>query len=153
LGSALTGEHQACLSGDAFSGDVEGGAVVDRDPDHGEADSDVHPVVAVDGLERRMALVVIAGDDNVPLAADGAVGKHDEPIGVAGLNPHAGENRIFGDEDADVLEPAVARARERGINAHGPIPADALIPAPDEGSGQGQDVVRRLGGAIRDGLL
>jgi 4-hydroxythreonine-4-phosphate dehydrogenase len=28
-----------------------------------------------------------------------------------------------------VLEPAVARARERGINAHGPIPADALIPA------------------------
>jgi len=58
-----------------------------------------------------------------------ALGKPDEPIGVAGLNPHAGENRIFGDEDADVLEPAVARARERGINAHGPIPADALIPA------------------------
>jgi len=57
------------------------------------------------------------------------LGKQDEPIGVAGLNPHAGENRIFGDEDADVLEPAVARARERGINAHGPIPADALIPA------------------------
>jgi hypothetical protein len=62
LGSALKGEHQACLSGDAFSGDVEGGAVVDRDPDHGEADSDVHPVVAVDGLEWRMAVVVIAGE-------------------------------------------------------------------------------------------
>ena len=59
----------------------------------------------------------------------GALGKPDEAIGVAGLNPHAGENRIFGDEDADMLEPAVARARERGINAHGPIPADALIPA------------------------
>jgi len=58
-----------------------------------------------------------------------ALGKPDEAIGVAGLNPHAGENRIFGHEDADVLEPAVARARERGINAHGPIPADALIPA------------------------
>jgi Pyridoxal phosphate biosynthetic protein PdxA len=41
----------------------------------------------------------------------------------------AGENRIFGDQDADVLEPAVVRARARGINAHGPIPADALIPA------------------------
>jgi 4-hydroxythreonine-4-phosphate dehydrogenase len=50
-------------------------------------------------------------------------------IGVCGINPHAGENRIFGDQDADILEPAVARARERGINAHGPIPADALIPA------------------------
>src|SRR5919199_1561358 len=58
-----------------------------------------------------------------------ALGKPDEPIGFAGLNPHAGENRIFGHEDADVIAPAVARARERGINAHGPIPADALIPA------------------------
>jgi len=58
-----------------------------------------------------------------------ALGKPDEAIGICGLNPHAGENRIFGHQDADVLEPAVARARERGINAHGPIPADALIPA------------------------
>jgi 4-phospho-D-threonate 3-dehydrogenase / 4-phospho-D-erythronate 3-dehydrogenase len=58
-----------------------------------------------------------------------ALGKPDEAIGVAGLNPHAGENRIFGSQDADVLAPAVARARGRGINAHGPIPADALIPA------------------------
>jgi 4-hydroxythreonine-4-phosphate dehydrogenase len=58
-----------------------------------------------------------------------ALGKPDEPIGLAGLNPHAGEGRLFGDEDADILEPAVARARARGLNAHGPIPADALIPA------------------------
>jgi 4-hydroxythreonine-4-phosphate dehydrogenase len=58
-----------------------------------------------------------------------AQGSPDEPIGVAGLNPHAGENRLFGDEDADILAPAVARAREEGINAHGPVPADALIPA------------------------
>ena len=58
-----------------------------------------------------------------------ALGQPDEAIGICGLNPHAGENRIFGDQDADVLEPAVARARDRGINAHGPIPADALIPA------------------------
>ena len=58
-----------------------------------------------------------------------ALGKPDEAIGICGLNPHAGENRIFGHQDADVLEPAVARARDRGINAHGPIPADALIPA------------------------
>ncbi|GAB3280040.1 4-hydroxythreonine-4-phosphate dehydrogenase PdxA [Kineosporia babensis] len=58
-----------------------------------------------------------------------ALGKPDEPIGVCGLNPHAGENRIFGNQDADVLAPAIERAKERGINAHGPIPADALIPA------------------------
>ncbi|MCP2255422.1 4-hydroxythreonine-4-phosphate dehydrogenase [Prauserella aidingensis] len=58
----------------------------------------------------------------------GALGIPDEAIGVAGLNPHAGENRLFGDEDADVLEPAVQRARAAGINAVGPLPADALVP-------------------------
>ena len=58
-----------------------------------------------------------------------ALGRPDEAIGLAGLNPHAGENRLFGDEDADVLAPAVAKAREAGINVHGPLPADALIPA------------------------
>jgi 4-hydroxythreonine-4-phosphate dehydrogenase len=62
-----------------------------------------------------------------------ALGRPDEAIGVAGLNPHAGENGMFGHEDADVLAPAVARARTRGINAHGPMPADALIPAAVQG--------------------
>jgi len=70
-------------------------------------------------------------DDIFTLAAafTRALGKPDEAIGICGLNPHAGENRIFGDQDADILAPAVERARDRGINAHGPIPADALIPA------------------------
>lgn len=70
-------------------------------------------------------------DDVLDLAAafTRALGRPNDAIGLAGLNPHAGENRIFGDQDADILAPAVARARERGINAHGPIPADALIPA------------------------
>ena len=63
----------------------------------------------------------------------GAMGRPGTPVGVAGLNPHAGENRLFGDEDADVLEPAVRRARERGIDAHGPLPADALIPQAVQG--------------------
>ncbi|MDR2112173.1 MAG: 4-hydroxythreonine-4-phosphate dehydrogenase PdxA [Candidatus Accumulibacter sp.] len=58
-----------------------------------------------------------------------ALGKPDEPIVLAGLNPHAGENRLFGDEEADVLAPAVAAARKRGIDAHGPLPGDAVIPA------------------------
>ncbi|WP_268878028.1 4-hydroxythreonine-4-phosphate dehydrogenase PdxA [Arthrobacter cheniae] len=62
-----------------------------------------------------------------------ALGNPDEPIGLAWLNPHAGENRLFGDEDADILAPAVAAARENGINVRGPIPADALIPAAVKG--------------------
>ncbi|GLU47087.1 4-hydroxythreonine-4-phosphate dehydrogenase [Nocardiopsis ansamitocini] len=57
-----------------------------------------------------------------------ALGDEDARIGLAGLNPHAGENRLFGNEDADVLAPAVERARAAGIDAHGPIAADALIP-------------------------
>ena len=52
-----------------------------------------------------------------------------EPIGLAGLNPHAGEGGLFGREDAEVLAPAVVRARARGLNVTGPLPADALIPA------------------------
>ena len=55
--------------------------------------------------------------------------KPDELIGLAGLNPHAGENRLFGDEDADVLQPAVEAACAEGLNVVGPLPGDALIPA------------------------
>jgi 4-hydroxythreonine-4-phosphate dehydrogenase len=58
-----------------------------------------------------------------------ALGRPDEPIALAGLNPHAGENRLFGDEEADILAPAVAAAQKRGIDAHGPFPGDAVIPA------------------------
>ncbi len=58
-----------------------------------------------------------------------ALGWRNEPIGLAGLNPHAGEGGLFGNEETNVLEPAVARAKGRGLNVVGPIPADALIPA------------------------
>lgn len=57
-----------------------------------------------------------------------ALGKSEEPVAVAGLNPHAGENGIFGTEDAEILAPAVAEANAAGIAAAGPIPADALFP-------------------------
>ena len=58
-----------------------------------------------------------------------ALGWRDEPIGLSGLNPHAGEGGLFGREEIDVLAPAIARARLRGLNVVGPLPADALIPA------------------------
>ncbi len=51
-------------------------------------------------------------------------------IGVAGLNPHAGEGGHLGREEIDVIEPALAAARARGIDAAGPLPADTLfVPA------------------------
>lgn len=46
---------------------------------------------------------------------------------VAGLNPHAGEGGHLGLEDREVITPALARARTRGIAAEGPLPADTLF--------------------------
>lgn len=57
-----------------------------------------------------------------------ALGKPDARIGVCGINPHAGENRLFGDEDEDQLRPAIEKAASEGINVLGPLPADALMP-------------------------
>lgn len=48
-------------------------------------------------------------------------------IAVAGLNPHAGEHGLFGDEERRVLEPAVTAAREQGVDAYGPLPADSVF--------------------------
>jgi 4-hydroxythreonine-4-phosphate dehydrogenase len=48
-------------------------------------------------------------------------------IGVCALNPHAGEERLFGDEEERIIAPAVGMARADGISAAGPIPADALM--------------------------
>jgi 4-hydroxythreonine-4-phosphate dehydrogenase len=48
-------------------------------------------------------------------------------IGVAALNPHAGEGRLFGSEEWDVILPAVLKARAEGINASDPLPADTLF--------------------------
>jgi len=52
----------------------------------------------------------------------------DEPrIAVCGLNPHAGENGMFGDEEQRIIEPAVVLANEAGIRATGPLPADTIF--------------------------
>lgn len=48
-------------------------------------------------------------------------------IAVAALNPHAGENGLFGDEEAKVIAPAVAEARQLGIDCQGPISCDTLM--------------------------
>lgn len=48
-------------------------------------------------------------------------------IALAGLNPHAGEGGLLGDEEQLVLAPAVATARERGLDVHGPESADSLF--------------------------
>lgn len=48
-------------------------------------------------------------------------------LAVAGLNPHSGENGQFGNEEARIIEPAIAALREQGIDVIGPVPGDALF--------------------------
>ncbi|MCX5749973.1 MAG: 4-hydroxythreonine-4-phosphate dehydrogenase PdxA [Candidatus Saganbacteria bacterium] len=48
-------------------------------------------------------------------------------IGVAGLNPHAGEGGIFGQEEEKIIRPAVEEAKKLGIDVKGPISADAIF--------------------------
>lgn len=48
-------------------------------------------------------------------------------IAVAGLNPHAGEEGLFGVEEREILAPALATVRELGLEVSGPLPADTLF--------------------------
>lgn len=48
-------------------------------------------------------------------------------IAVAGLNPHAGEDGLFGSEEADIITPAIGTARENGWNISGPYPPDTVF--------------------------
>ena len=51
----------------------------------------------------------------------------DPRIAVAALNPHAGEEGMFGEEERSILAPAIDAAREAGIDARGPYPADTVF--------------------------
>ena len=55
------------------------------------------------------------------------LGKPRARIAVAGLNPHAGEDGLFGDEEKREIVPAITAARGEGMTVIGPIPADTLF--------------------------
>jgi 4-hydroxy-L-threonine phosphate dehydrogenase PdxA len=48
-------------------------------------------------------------------------------IGVFGINPHAGEGRLFGDDDENITFPAVKRLQAAGLNVEGPLGADLML--------------------------
>lgn len=76
------------------------------------------------------ALTAEAVRDTIELAAAGMrrhFGLPQPRIAVAGLNPHAGEDGLFGDEEARVIRPAVRAACRAGLRATGPLPADSLF--------------------------
>ena len=75
-------------------------------------------------------------------------------IAVAALNPHAGDGGAFGDEEIRIIAPAVTAARQRGIEASGPYPADTVYVSARDGAfdavltmyhDQGQIAMKLLG--------
>ncbi|MEE2752624.1 MAG: 4-hydroxythreonine-4-phosphate dehydrogenase PdxA [Candidatus Latescibacterota bacterium] len=65
--------------------------------------------------------------DTIAMTHDALVklGKTTPRLAVTGLNPHAGENGLFGEEDGLVIRPAVEQGRDQGWEIDGPLPADA----------------------------
>jgi 4-hydroxythreonine-4-phosphate dehydrogenase len=55
------------------------------------------------------------------------MGMEDPRIAVAGLNPHAGDGGLFGDEEKKEIIPAIDEARKAGMNIEGPVPPDSLF--------------------------
>ena len=56
-----------------------------------------------------------------------AMGKQSPRIGVAALNPHNGENGLFGDEEIRIIRPTVEKLRAAGIGCSGPISSDTIF--------------------------
>ena len=56
-------------------------------------------------------------------------GLNNPKIAVLALNPHGGDNGLLGNEDKDIIQPAVVQAFHEGINAFGPFPADGFFAA------------------------
>src|ERR687893_134787 len=71
--------------------------------------------------ERELAVIRLANESLKKLGVD------NPRVAVAGLNPHAGENGLFGTEDSERIAPAVEEAREQGIEASGPWPPDTVL--------------------------
>ncbi len=65
----------------------------------------------------------------IQLAHQGAValGITKPRIAVAGLNPHAGEGGLFGDEEVRLIAPAIAASRAKGLDVTGPCPGDTVF--------------------------
>lgn len=72
--------------------------------------------------KERVLTVIKLADENAKM-----LGFKQPRVAVAGLNPHSGENGMFGDEDRKEIVPAVEAAKQLGINASGPIPPDTLF--------------------------
>lgn len=77
--------------------------------------------------ERIMKVIHLLNDACLSL------GINTPKLGVAGLNPHASDGGLFGEEEKNEIEPAVRQAQSEGIQVEGPIPPDILFPMANSG--------------------
>lgn len=77
--------------------------------------------------ERELATIRLADE------AMRRIGISEPRIAVAGINPHAGENGLFGDEEAERIVPAISQAKEEGFAVSGPWSADTVFLAARRG--------------------
>ncbi|MGF7011010.1 4-hydroxythreonine-4-phosphate dehydrogenase [Lachnospiraceae bacterium PF1-22] len=78
---------------------------------------------ACDLVKKKRVLEVIRIANQACLS----LGIQSPRIAVAGLNPHSGENGMFGDEETEEIIPAIEAASAEGLNVVGPIPADTVF--------------------------
>ncbi|HIF9182365.1 TPA: 4-hydroxythreonine-4-phosphate dehydrogenase PdxA [Photobacterium damselae] len=71
---------------------------------------------------KRQKTVVKIAEDFLTM-----IGEHGAPIAIAGINPHAGENGLFGREEIEIINPTVKQMKEAGSNIHGAIPPDTVF--------------------------
>lgn len=96
------------------------------------ANDELRCVLVTIHLSLRRAIDAVTFDavlDTLRITHRAAVGwgMQTPRIAVAGLNPHAGEGGLFGDEEITVIAPAIAAARAEGIDARGPYAPDTVF--------------------------
>lgn len=70
-------------------------------------------------------IVQVAGIAHAALKRDFGIGA--PRLAIAGLNPHAGEHGMMGDEEITIVQPAIDRLRAQGIDCQGPMPPDTMF--------------------------
>jgi 4-hydroxythreonine-4-phosphate dehydrogenase len=78
-------------------------------------------------VSSALSIDSIVGALELTATALRAAGFQPPRIGVAALNPHAGDGGNFGREEIDIIEPAVKKAKAKGLPADGPYPADTVF--------------------------